>query len=124
SRDQRRAHGNGGVGRRPKLRHAAVFRRRAVVRRAGDGHQRVHNLRSMPPMMNRRIQRRSRRAFSLIELMIAIAMMLLLMLGISRVFRSASDAVGATNQILTSMRDGRSARSVLHQDFSSAVTDN
>ena len=57
------------------------------------------------------------RAFTLIELMISLAMVVILILGINYVFRSATDAVGAgqaTNQINS---DAQSSQPVLFDDL-------
>jgi prepilin-type N-terminal cleavage/methylation domain-containing protein len=61
--------------------------------------------------------------FTLVELMISIALVVVLMLGITKVFSLTSQTAGATNQMSSAMRDGRGAQSVLYQDLSTAVSD-
>jgi prepilin-type N-terminal cleavage/methylation domain-containing protein len=63
-----------------------------------------------------------RHAFTLIELMVSIALALLLMYGISRVFSITSQTVGANQGISEHARDARAAQAVFAQDFGSAVT--
>ncbi len=60
---------------------------------------------------------RSRKAFTLIELMIAVAMVVLLLLGINAIFRMASDTVGLGQTVLEKSRDARSARTIMEDDF-------
>jgi prepilin-type N-terminal cleavage/methylation domain-containing protein len=57
------------------------------------------------------------RAFTLIELMISLAMVLILILGINFVFRSATDAVGAGQALNGINSDAQSAQPVLFGDF-------
>jgi prepilin-type N-terminal cleavage/methylation domain-containing protein len=58
-----------------------------------------------------------RNAFTLIELMISIALVLLLLIGVNQVFRLTGDAVGA-GQVLSGLnRDLRAAQGVLADDF-------
>lgn len=66
-------------------------------------------------------QRHGKLAFTLIELMISIALVVILMLGITKVFTLTSQTAGATNQMSSAMRDARSAQAIMYQDFSSAV---
>ena len=61
--------------------------------------------------------------FTLIELMISIALVVVLMLGITKVFSLTSQTAGATNQMSSAMRDARGAQATLYQDFSTAVSD-
>ena len=61
--------------------------------------------------------------FTLIELMISIALVVVLMLGITKVFSLTSQTAGATNQMSSAMRDVRGAQATLYQDFSTAVSD-
>ncbi len=66
---------------------------------------------------------KSSAAFTLIELMISIAMVVILMLGITKVFSLTAQTAGATNQLSTFLRDSRAAQAVFYQDFSTAVSD-
>lgn len=70
-----------------------------------------------------RIPSRTATAFTLIELMISIALVVILMVGITKVFSLTSQTAGATNQVSSALRDSRATQSQLSQDFSSAVTD-
>src|SRR4051812_27541433 len=63
-------------------------------------------------------------AFTLIELMISIALVVILMLGITKVFSLTSQTASATNQMSSSVRDARATQAVLFQDMSNAVTEN
>src|SRR3954469_3148107 len=62
-------------------------------------------------------------AFTLVELMISIAMVVILMLGITKVFSLTSQTAGATNQMSASLRDSRAAQAGRYEDFSHAVRD-
>lgn len=56
-------------------------------------------------------------AFTLIELMIAIALMLLLMVGVNLIFRTSGQAVGTGQAISQAMRSAQAAQRVMQQDF-------
>ncbi len=77
--------------------------------------------------MNRRINNSAiaefAPAFSLIELMIAIAMVVLLMLGINTVFKMSSDTVGTGVAISDLTRADRSIQAVLQDDFRRSAKD-
>src|SRR4051812_2643221 len=64
-----------------------------------------------------------RSAFTLIELMIAVALMLIMMISINQIFRTTGETVGAGNAISTVMRDRRAAFSAMADDFSSVTAD-
>jgi prepilin-type N-terminal cleavage/methylation domain-containing protein len=66
---------------------------------------------------------RPRAAFTLIELMISIALVLLLMLGINQVFKVTGEAVGTNQAISTGLRDGRAAQAMLSNDFNTWASD-
>jgi type II secretory pathway pseudopilin PulG len=73
-----------------------------------------------------RTDRRSRRdgaAFTLVEVMISIALVLLLMYGVSQVFKMSSDAVGANQAVSGIVRAHRSAQPVLTEDWRNGATD-
>src|SRR3954452_12417133 len=72
-----------------------------------------------PSPMTRRLQHST--AFTLIELMISIALVVVLMLGITKVFSLTSQTAGATNQVSSGLRDARAVQATLYQDFSSGV---
>jgi prepilin-type N-terminal cleavage/methylation domain-containing protein len=62
-----------------------------------------------------------RDAFTLIELMISIALVLLLMLGINQVFKVTGQAIGTNQAISTGVRDGRAVQSVMATDLGTAA---
>jgi hypothetical protein len=55
--------------------------------------------------------------------MISIAMVVVLMLGITKVFSLTAQTAGATNQLSSFLRDSRAAQAVFYQDLSTAVSD-
>jgi hypothetical protein len=63
-----------------------------------------------------------RLAFTLVELMISIALVLLLVIGINQVFSLTSKTVGAGQASSAAQRDMRAAAKVMQDDFSSALT--
>src|SRR3954449_12031629 len=64
----------------------------------------------------------TRRGFTLIELMVSIALVLILILGINQVFRIASDTINAGQALSGADRENRSVQSVLSNDMLSMVT--
>src|SRR4051794_12528936 len=64
---------------------------------------------------------RRRRGFTLIELMISIALVLLLVLGINQVFSLTGKTVGAGQAISDIQRNYRSGQNVIFEDFHNAV---
>jgi prepilin-type N-terminal cleavage/methylation domain-containing protein len=60
-------------------------------------------------------------AFTLIELMVSIALVLILILGINQVFKIASDTVNAGQSLSTANRSNRGIQGVLYPDFQNAV---
>src|SRR5215208_368980 len=69
-------------------------------------------------------QRKSvRRAFTLIELMVSIAMVLIIILGVNAIFKMASDTVNAGQALALANRENRSVQSVLYDDLRLAVID-
>ncbi|MBV8782513.1 MAG: prepilin-type N-terminal cleavage/methylation domain-containing protein [Phycisphaerae bacterium] len=62
------------------------------------------------------------RAFTLVEVTISIALALVLMLGVSQVFRVAGDAIGTGQALADALRDSRAAQVVLDRDMQGAVT--
>ena len=65
-------------------------------------------------------RRLTKPGFTLVELMISIALVVVLMLGITKVFSLTSQTAGATNQMSSSMRNARAAQAEMTQDFASA----
>ena len=61
------------------------------------------------------------RAFTLVELMISIALVLVIILGVNAIFKMASDTVNAGQALSGANRDNRAIQSVIYQDFQSAV---
>jgi prepilin-type N-terminal cleavage/methylation domain-containing protein len=59
--------------------------------------------------------------FTLVELLVSIALVVVLMLGINTVFQYTSKAVGQGQAINTAVRDSRAAQSVMAQDFAAIV---
>ncbi len=73
------------------------------------------------PMGNRQLEIGNRpTAFTLVELMISLAMVLILILGINFVFRSATDAVGAGEALNSINYDAQSTQPVLFNDLHNA----
>src|SRR4051812_45674160 len=65
----------------------------------------------------------SRKGFPLIELMVAVALVLLLILGINEVFRLTSDTMSAGQRLSTAVRDQRSVRRTFENDFNNVAAD-
>lgn len=65
----------------------------------------------------------NRSAFTLIEVMVAIFLMLLIMVGINTVFRTTSETVGAGQALSAVTRDGRAANATMTRDFTSVASD-
>lgn len=63
------------------------------------------------------------RAFTLIELMLSIALVVLLMVGVNSIFKTTSDAVGAGQRLGDATRGQQALQSVFAQDFASALQD-
>jgi type II secretory pathway pseudopilin PulG len=62
-------------------------------------------------------------AFTLLELMISVALVLVLMLGVNEVFRLTGETVGAGQALSGALRDERAAQQVMSQDFAAAAPD-
>ena len=65
--------------------------------------------------------RADRSAFTLVELMISIALVVLLILGVNQVFLYTSQAVGSGQAINDAIRNGRSVQQTLGADLANAV---
>lgn len=63
------------------------------------------------------------RAFTLIELMVSIALVVILILGVNQVFKMSSDTIGAGQTYSAIMRDNRAAQAVMEQDARQWVKD-
>jgi prepilin-type N-terminal cleavage/methylation domain-containing protein len=74
-----------------------------------------------PPVTPCRLAPRRPRAFTLIELMVSIALVLILMLGVNTVFRIASSSIGAGNALSDNSRDNRAIQAVINNDFQNAL---
>jgi prepilin-type N-terminal cleavage/methylation domain-containing protein len=71
----------------------------------------------------RPITSRAHNAFTLVELMISIAMVVILMVGVHQVFKMSSDTIGIGNQVGAMSRDNRSVQQIFHDDFNRLVHD-
>jgi prepilin-type N-terminal cleavage/methylation domain-containing protein len=60
-------------------------------------------------------------AFTLIEVIVSIALSLVLILGVNAVFRMASDTVNVGQAVAVADRDNRALQSVLYEDVRTAV---
>ncbi len=63
-----------------------------------------------------------RKGFTLVELMISVALALLLIVGINKVFQISSQTVGAGQALSTISRDDRTAHTIIYADLQNAVT--
>src|SRR5262245_24209037 len=63
---------------------------------------------------------RLRLAFTLVELMISIALMLVLMLGVNYIFSSVGKATGAGQAMSRITREAQSTQAVMSRDFGAA----
>lgn len=75
----------------------------------------ISNLKSQIPDF------KSRRGFTLIELMVSMALVLILILGVNAVFRLTSDTVNAGMALSAADRDNRAVQPVLYNDMQTAV---
>ena len=65
--------------------------------------------------------RSAHRAFTLVELMISIALVVVLILGVNQVFQATSTAVGTGEAINAALRDGRAFQSTFAADFAGVL---
>src|SRR6476646_285288 len=78
-------------------------------------------------MLTRPIQilpRPRRGGFTLVEVLISVALVLLLILGINEVFRLTGRAVGAGNALSEITRNARDAQNVIYNDLTHADVEN
>ncbi len=75
--------------------------------------------------LNSIISRRplARRAFTLAELMISVAIALLLIIAINEIFRRTTQVISAGQSIGTAVRDQRAVRQVMQSDFDAIVVE-
>lgn len=69
------------------------------------------------------ISRRRPSGFTLVELMVAVALVLLIIVGVNEVFRLTSDTVGAGQSLSGALRDQRATRTTLEEDFAHVAPD-
>jgi prepilin-type N-terminal cleavage/methylation domain-containing protein len=62
------------------------------------------------------------KAFTLIELLIAVALMLVLMIGVHRLFAMVADAIGTSQAISSAVRDTQSAQTIMTYDVQHMAT--
>jgi type II secretory pathway pseudopilin PulG len=73
---------------------------------------------------NRKSQIANRKsAFTIIELMISIAMVVILMVGVHQVFKMSSDTVGIGQALADLARSNRSVQNIFHDDYQRLVKD-
>ena len=65
-----------------------------------------------------------RRAFTLVEVMISVALVLILIIGINQAFKMVTDTVGIGQAMSAISRDNRAIQPVLYGDLRAAVTQN
>src|SRR5687768_406125 len=79
------------------------------------------------PPARRAIHRSSfivhRSAFTLVELMVSVAMVVLLLVGIHQVFRMSSNTIGTGQAVVAVNREVRSAQTVMQEDFRRSLKD-
>src|SRR5438552_535043 len=93
------------------------------VYRPGARCRLLHHLYFGDQVMPRSVSSTSppRHGFTLIEVMISMALVLGLILGINAVFKMAADTVGTGQALSAKMRDARAAQTVFFNDISHAV---
>lgn len=67
--------------------------------------------------------RMARRAFTLVEVMVSMALVLLIVFGVSQVFKMSSNTVGANQALATIVRDHRAAHATMSEDFKNCLPD-
>ena len=68
--------------------------------------------------------RRPQSGFTLVEVMISVALVLILIIGINQAFKMVTDTVGAGQTLSAIVRDNRAVQPVLYGDLRGAVTQN
>ena len=74
-------------------------------------------------MLNSRIKNLTRQGFTLIEMIISVALVLVLMLAITKIFSITGAAVGAAQGLGAATRDARAAQTVFAHDIASIASD-
>lgn len=74
-------------------------------------------------LIERPRQKRHRHGFTLLEVLVSIALVLLIILGVNQVFALTSRAVGAGNAMSDGIRSNRSAQAVFYYDLTNAEID-
>src|SRR4051794_30560272 len=77
----------------------------------------------MRTVLPQSLRRRSAAGFTLIELMVSIALVLIIILGVNQVFSLTSQTVGAGQAFAEINRDSRSAQTVIYNDLKGAAID-
>src|ERR1700761_8111267 len=72
-------------------------------------------------LLKNRLGNYSRHGFTLIELMISIALVVILILGVSQVFQYTTQAVGSGEAVTSAIRSSRSAQTSFDRDFAALV---
>jgi type II secretory pathway pseudopilin PulG len=75
------------------------------------------------PFSSRSGRRRRGGAFTLVELMISIALALLLIYGVSQVFKMSGDTVGAQQAVSANVRDQRAVGATVTEDWRNSLPD-
>src|SRR3954454_13336796 len=75
-----------------------------------------------PALRRARAAACSSAGFTLVELMVSIALVLVLMYGVTKVFSTTQAVVSSNQAISDQTRDARAAQAVMARDFSLAVT--
>jgi prepilin-type N-terminal cleavage/methylation domain-containing protein len=73
--------------------------------------------------MRNSLTMRRHAGFTMIELMISIALVLILLLGVNYVFRTAVDSIGAGEQVIQFTQDSRAVSGALLNDFNNVASD-
>ena len=68
-------------------------------------------------------QSTARPAFTLVEVMISVALVLMIIYGVAKVFKLSTDAVGANQAVAAMVRDNRAAQATMSDDMHNCVTD-
>src|ERR1041384_1928985 len=64
-----------------------------------------------------------RRAFTLVEMLISVGMVVLLMMGVSYIFRTTSQTAGSAQVASTLLRDQRAAQAIIAHDLKGFAAD-
>lgn len=78
---------------------------------------------STPILLRQRRVWRGRRAFTLVELMVAVALVLVLIIGVNEVFRLTSNTINVGQSLSNATRDQRAVKTTLEEDFKAMAPD-